>query len=111
MPVPRTSIHRKLSYVVLATTACALLITAASMAFYDLRTFQQTLVEDLTAQADIVGLAAAPALEFDDPESAQDYLALLRAKPNVVDAAIYAPNGSLFASYSAIGGAHFPDLP
>ena len=29
MPVPRTSIHRKLSYVVLATTACALLITAA----------------------------------------------------------------------------------
>ena len=54
------------------------------------------------------GLAAAPALEFDDPESAQDYLALLRAKPNVVNAAIYAPNGTLFASYSVAADASFP---
>jgi signal transduction histidine kinase len=111
MAGPRTSIHRKLSYVVLATTVCALLITAAAMAFYDVRTFQQALVADLTAQADIVGLASAPALEFDDPESAQDYLALLRAKSNVVAAAIYAPNGSLFASYAAAGDAKFPELP
>jgi signal transduction histidine kinase len=111
MAGPSTSIHRKLSYVVLATTTCALLITAAAMAFYDLRTFQQALVADLTAQADVVGLAAAAALEFDDPESAQDFLALLRAKPNVVNAAIYAPNGSLFASYSVAGDVSFPELP
>jgi signal transduction histidine kinase len=111
MTAPRSSIHRKVSFVVLATTVCALLITAAAMAAYDLRTFQQTLVADLTAQADILGLAAAPALEFDDPESAQDYLALLRAKPNVVDAAIYAPNGSLFASYSVDAEGKFPELP
>ena len=90
MPSPRSSIHRKFSYVVLATTALALLITGVAMAIYDLRTFKETLVADLTAQAEILGLAAAPALEFEDPESAQDYLALLRAKPDVVGAAIYA---------------------
>jgi len=106
-----TSIHRKLSYVVLATAAFALLITGAAMAFYDMRTFQQTLVDDLTAQADILGLAAEPALEFQDPESAQDYLRLLEAKPNVVGAAIYAANGSLFASFAAHAGASFPELP
>ena len=106
-----SSIHRKVSLVVVATTVCALLITGAAMAFYELRTFQQSLVADLTAQADVLGLAAAPALEFDDPESARDYLALLRAKPNVVDAAIYAPNGTLFASYSVTPEAVFPSLP
>jgi signal transduction histidine kinase len=107
----RQSIHQKLSYVVLATTALALLITGAAMVIYDLRTFQQTLVMDLTAQADILGLAAAPALEFDDPESAQDYLALLQAKPDVVGAAIYAANGSLFASYSTATAGDFPKIP
>ena len=107
----RSSIHRKLSIVVMATTLCALLITGAAMAFYDLRTFQQSLVADLTAQADILGLAAAPALEFDDPESASDYLALLRAKPNVVDAAIYKPSGGLFASSTVVPEASLPEIP
>jgi signal transduction histidine kinase len=107
----RQSIHQKLSYVVLATTALALLITGVAMAIYDVRTFQQTLVADLTAQADILGLAAAPALEFDDPESAQDYLALLKAKPDLVGAAIYAANGSLFASYSVDAATNFPEIP
>jgi signal transduction histidine kinase len=111
MSSPGSSIHRKVSFVVLATTVCALVITGAAMAFYDVRTFQQALVADLTAQAEILGLAAAPALEFDDPESARDYLALLRAKPNIVDAAIYAPNGSLFASYSAVPEASLPEIP
>ncbi len=107
----RSSIHRKITRVVLATTALALLMTAAAMVFYDLRTFRETLVSDLKAQADILGLAAAPALEFEDPESAQDYLKLLDAKPNVVGAAIYAANGSLFASFAADPGVHFPELP
>jgi signal transduction histidine kinase len=111
MSNPRSSIHRKLSYVVLAATLFALTITGTAMAFYDLRTFRETLIADLTAQADILGLAAAPALEFRDPESAQDYLALLEAKPNIVGAAIYAANGNLFASYPADKAAHFPTIP
>ena len=111
MPTPRSSIHRKLSYVVLAATFFALVITGTAMAYYDLRTFRETLIADLTAQADILGLAAAPALEFRDPESAQDYLALLEAKPNILGAAIYAANGSLFASYRADEAADFPAIP
>ena len=111
MSNPRSSIHRKLSYVVLAATFFALVITGTAMAFYDLRTFRETLIADLTAQADILGLAAAPALEFSDAESAQDYLALLEAKPNIVGAAIYAANGSLFASYPRNKAADFPAIP
>jgi signal transduction histidine kinase len=112
MPGLRSSIHRKFSYVVLATTAFALLITGFSMAAYDLRTFKQTLVTDLTAQADILGLAAAPALQFDDPKAAQDYLSLLKAKPRIAAGAIYSANGSLFASYAnEKSQAKLPDIP
>lgn len=107
----RSSIHQKLSYVVLATTALALLLTGVAMVIYDLRTFRQTLVADLRAQADILGLAAQPALEFQDPESARDYLELLKAKPEIVGAAIYAANGSLFASYSKERDGKFPEIP
>src|SRR5690606_13445980 len=103
--------HQKLSYVVLATTALALLLTGVAMVIYDLRTFRQTLVADLRAQADILGLAAQPALEFQDPESARDYLELLKAKPEIVGAAIYAANGSLFASYSKERDGKFPEIP
>jgi hypothetical protein len=95
------TVRGKLLLVVLATTAAALSITAAVMVLYDLHTFRETLARDLEAQADILGLAAAPALEFDDPHAAQEYLGLLRAKPNVTTAAIYTAKGALFAPYVA----------
>jgi signal transduction histidine kinase len=109
----KSSVHRKLLFVVLATTAVALVITGTAMVLYDLRTFRETWIEDLTAQAEILGLAASPALEFEDPTSARAYLALLEAKPDITGAAIYTSQGSMFAAYSA--GRHdeleFPKLP
>lgn len=109
----QSSIHGKLLLMVLSTTAAALFITAAAMAAYDLYTFRQSAIADLTAQADILGLAAAPALDFEDPKAAQDYLELLQAKPNIVGAAIYTANGGLFAVYRAEqhAKADFPKIP
>jgi signal transduction histidine kinase len=107
------SVARKLLLIVLATTASALLMTVAAMAFYDVHTFRQTWIDDLSAQANILGLAAAPALDFEDPGSAQDYLELLRAKPGIIGAAIYTAKGGLFAAYSASGDRQreFPAIP
>ena len=106
----KRSVRSKLMLGVLATTGCALLITGAVVAYYDLRSFRNSLVTDIGATADILGLAATPALVFDDPPSASEFLALLRAKPVVIAAAIYATNGALFAHYSA-GDERFPNLP
>lgn len=109
---PGNSVRGKLLFVVLVATSLALLISGAAMVIYELRDFRQTWVDDLTAQADVIGLAAAPALQFEDPEVARDYLALLKAKPNITGAAIYAANGSMFASYSSSGQeVTFPSLP
>ncbi|HEX5419103.1 MAG TPA: ATP-binding protein [Gammaproteobacteria bacterium] len=111
----RYSLNRKLLLVLAATTASALLITGAAMAVYDIATARRTSIDDLAAQADILGLAAEPALEFDDPRSAKESLELLKAKPSIVDAAIYTAKGTLFASYSSSSSAapstDFPDLP
>ncbi|HEX6996227.1 MAG TPA: ATP-binding protein [Gammaproteobacteria bacterium] len=104
------SVRNRLLLGVLATTGCALLITAAALAYFDLRSFRNSLVSDITAIADILALAATPALEFDDPQAASEYLGLLRAKPGVTAAAIYAANGALFAQYVA-GEVTLPDLP
>jgi PAS domain S-box-containing protein len=108
-----TTIRGKLLLVVLATNLAALSITAVLMAIYDLHTFRETLQDDLSAQADVLGLAVGPALEFDDPKAAMEYLDLLRAKPNINSAAIYTAKGALFATYSGTADTHteFPKIP
>ena len=104
------SVRNKLLLAVLATTGCALLITAAAVAYYDLRRFRETLVSDVTATANILALAMTPSLVFDDPQPATEFLGLLRAKPAVTAAATYTANGALFAHYVA-DGESLPDLP
>jgi PAS domain S-box-containing protein len=110
--MPRTTVRGKLLRLVLITTAAALGITAAAMAAYSFFVFRQSFVDELGAQADILGLAAAPALEFDDPDSAREYLHLLQARPSVVGAAIYTAKGTLFATYPVTAAPdRFPRLP
>ena len=77
------SIRYKLVLVVLATTFAALLVAGAAMVFYDLRAYQQSWVNDLNTQAEILGRASAPALAFNDPKSAREYLALLKVRPKI----------------------------
>lgn len=109
----KTSIHGKLLVLVIATAAFALIFTGATMAVYDLQSYRESSVADLTAQADILGFAAAPALEFEDPETAQGYLMALKGKPTIIGAAIYTAEGTRFASYVASGheDVEFPQIP
>jgi len=84
----------------LATTFAALLVTGISLIIYEARTYQRTLLDDLSTQAEILGQASSAALTFDDPKSARESLLLLKAKPGIAVAAIYNANGKLFASYA-----------
>lgn len=107
------SVRQKLFLVVLATTFAALVMTGIAMAIYEVRTYQQSWSNDLMTQAEILGRASAPALTFDDPESATQYLSLLRARPTISAAAIYNAKGKLFAKYvhSDAASSIFPALP
>jgi signal transduction histidine kinase len=94
------SIRNKLALVVLVTTLAALTVAGIAMVIYDLRTYERSGVSDLVAQAEILGRASAPALDFEDPKSASEYLMLLKARPDISAAAIYNVKGKLFASYT-----------
>ena len=105
-----SSIRHKIFAGVLFTTISALLISGVSIIAYELRDYHQRLVEDLTTQGNLLGLANAPALQFNDPKLAKDSLSSLEAKPQIIAAAIYTAEGKLFASYSnsAYDGERFP---
>jgi signal transduction histidine kinase len=93
------SVRQKVMLVVLVTTVTALAVTAIAMLLYETRAYRTTLVNDLQAQADIVGRASAPALTFNDPSAARANLALLRARPQITGAVIQDGTGRAFASY------------
>ncbi|QOY94842.1 response regulator [Massilia sp. UMI-21] len=96
----KQSISRKLVLGVLVTTLTALLVACASMLVLDIRNYQTGWAGDLQAQADIVAEVTKPALEFNDAQVARENLLQLRARPAIAAAAIYRPDGSVFASYA-----------
>lgn len=93
------SIRHKLNWVVLVTTFVALTLASLAMVIFDLRGYQRTWENDLNTQADLLGLATAAALSFNDSRTAHENLALLKARPNINAAAVYDPDGRVFATF------------
>lgn len=100
---PRRSVGGKLMLVVLLTTAIALLVAGAALLFHDLRENRQSWAADLATEGSILALSTAPALAFDDRPAANRNLAALKARPSVRVAALYTPDGRLYASYARPG--------
>ncbi|MGZ3181743.1 MAG: hybrid sensor histidine kinase/response regulator [Telluria sp.] len=106
------TVRAKLIMMAVATTVVALLTAAVAMMFYDLRTFQRYWVDDLTTQADIIASVATPALNFNDAATAQQSLAVLHVRPQILSAAIFSANGERFATYRQAPDAHaLPERP
>jgi len=95
------SLQRRLLGVTLLTALVAVLFSLGAMVAYDLRAYHKGWVADLQSQAELIGRASVPALEFDDARFARENLALLRLQPKVHAAAVYGPQGGAFASYAA----------
>jgi len=89
--------------IVMATTAIALLIAGTGLLLTDLSDNRQAWAADLGTEADILALATAPALSFNDRESATRNIAALEARPSIGAAALYAADGSLLSHYIAAG--------
>lgn len=95
------SISNKLMLVVMATTFIALLTYGVVMLAYDLRAYHESVLGDLITQANIIAEVSTPALEFDDPNTAKQNLELLRTRPSILRAAIYAEDRTRFAEYAS----------
>ena len=97
------SIQRKLTRITLTTAGIALALAGAGFVTYELLTFRQTLVDEMTSIAGILGTNCTAAIAFADPASAENTLAALRSDPRILSAAIYTPDGTVFATYRREG--------
>ena len=108
-----TSIGRKLSAIVVVTTIAALALAATALLLVDFRRGLNDARHETQTLTDVIALASAPALSFTDAVAASENLSMLRAKPNVVRAALYDTQGKLFASFRSdpSAPAAFPPRP
>jgi len=105
------TVRRKLILMAVSTTLAALLAAALAMLAFDLRSFQRYLTDDLMTQADIMARVTAPALAFDDADTARQNLAVLKVRPQILAAAVYTSGGKRFAAYATDPRQRLPERP
>lgn len=106
----RLSIRWKLVLVTLLTSAIAQLFAGLILAAYDSRTFQSQKTREVRAEAAILASSVTASLAFGDAQAAREYLDALKANPEIDAAAIYGPDGTVFASYSRTAP-NAPEVP
>ncbi|MBI3850289.1 MAG: PAS domain-containing protein [Verrucomicrobia bacterium] len=94
-------IKRKLTAVIMLTSTIVLLLTCAAFATYELITFRKAMKRNLATLAQVIAANSTGAITFDDPKLARETLAALKVEPHIVAAALYRPNGMLFAKFPA----------
>jgi PAS domain S-box-containing protein len=92
-------IKQKLLAIIMSVTAAALLLSGLGIVIADSVLFRSGMQRDISALAEIVADNSTAALAFDDPKTATETLGSLRARPHLVAACIYRPNGAVFATY------------
>lgn len=97
------SISRKLLWINIGTSSVALALAGVALGINNLMIGKHSLLNSLSAQANIIGANTAAALVFNDQESAQKTLSALSAQSPIVAAGIYTHDKILFASYSQEG--------
>jgi len=101
MPDLRHSpISRKLIVMNILVSAVALMVACGTFLAYDQYAFRQSLVRNLSTEAQIVGSNSISALTFNDPQSAEQTLSAFSNLPHIITAAIFSADGHLFAQYA-----------
>jgi signal transduction histidine kinase len=107
----RSSIRRKLIGMTMLISTTVLLVTCLSFVIYETFTFRKNLVESISSLAKVVAANSTAAVAFENEKDASETLASLRARDDVIEAALYNKNGRLFARYPAGSHKDSPDRP
>ncbi|MEN9574569.1 MAG: hypothetical protein RL514_2424 [Verrucomicrobiota bacterium] len=112
-PFRDLSLRRKLTLAILITSVVPLGLAAALVLGYQVAGLRARAVVNLQAMAESLAVSTRATLEFDDAVRAEELLATLRVRPELVAAAVYARDGRVFASYRRedAAGLVFPSLP
>jgi len=104
-PLRDIPIRQKLMAIIMLVAAVALVLAGLGIVIADSYLFRQAMQRDISALAQIVADNSTAALAFNDPRTATDTLASLHARPHLVEACIYRPDGESFAQYLRSGAA------
>ena len=93
------SIRRKLIAIILSTSCLVVFVTSLAFVINEAYIFRKAAGEQLTALADILGNNSTAAVVFNEQHDAEEILAGLKAKPDIVAAYIIKSDGTLLAKY------------
>ncbi|MGZ3241104.1 MAG: ATP-binding protein [Burkholderiaceae bacterium] len=92
-------IRTKLLSIILLSSGAALILSMISIVIYDSLEYTDQRIRELNTQAEVFGQINTAALTFNDPLSATESLSALKLRPQITAAALYRPDGKLFATY------------
>src|ERR1051325_6034513 len=112
MALRNTPIRRKLMAIILLICGAVLLLTCGAFFAYEVVTFRQTTLQQLTTLGEIIAANSTAALGFDNQDDAREILASLKAEPHIVAASLYDKQGKLFAKFPEhLPADDFPTAP
>jgi signal transduction histidine kinase len=107
-----TPIRKKILRAIMITSGAVLLLTCSVYFAYDIYTFRQSMVRQLSTLGQIIAANSTAALAFDSKEDAEEVLSALKAELHVRTACLYDKDGNVFASYPAgTASTNFPAKP
>ncbi len=105
------SIAAKLTRMNMMVSTLALLLACSAFVVYDVASFRQAIVTNLSTQARVTGSSVISALTFNDDQTAERALVPFKAAPHIISARIYTPAGKPFATYQCVAPARIPAAP
>ncbi len=93
------SIKHKFTLVMMFVSCGSLFLACTGLIVREMVTFRQSMVEELSTIAHVLGSNSAGALMFNDPAFAKKTLATMSSEPHILKIEMYDTKGNLFASY------------
>jgi signal transduction histidine kinase/ActR/RegA family two-component response regulator len=106
--IRRQPIRRKVALLIGASAVIALLLTAGAVVLYEFTTFRPRAIRDAETQAELIKVNSVAALQFNDRKAMSENLATLRARPEILAAALFEADGSIQARYATTGASPPP---
>jgi signal transduction histidine kinase/CheY-like chemotaxis protein len=102
-------IRRKLILIMTLSSCVTLFVACVAWLTFDWSTYRHALTQEVSAVAEVVGRSSASAIDFADQAAMQSALDALTEHQHVRRAVLFAPDGTVLASYCATGGNEPPD--
>ena len=96
-----TPVRKKLMVIFMLTSGVVVLLTCGVFVANELLTFKDKAFQGLTTLGEVIAANSTASLAFDNDADAEEVLSALKARPQIVAAALYDRKGKLFAKYPA----------